>query len=107
MDVESITMTDESITTIDIDAIHARFLLLSAHLNEREKRLFAASEAMALGFGGIVAVSKATGIARSTIGRGLAELIQPPLEPGRVRRPGAGRPRALKKTQHSKQTCDE
>ncbi len=42
--------------------------------------------------GGIAAVSRATGIAASTIGRGLAELDDPtPLEPDRVRRRGGGR----------------
>jgi hypothetical protein len=40
-------------------------------LNERSRRLFAASEAKAAGRGGILAVSEVTGVARSTIGRGL------------------------------------
>jgi hypothetical protein len=43
-------------------------------LNERSRRLFAASEAKAAGHGGILAVSEVTGVARSTIGRGLREL---------------------------------
>jgi len=59
---------------IDSIAIAARFDALSPFLDERERRLFAASEARAVGRGGVAAVSRATGIARSTIGRGLADL---------------------------------
>ena len=51
----------------------------------------AAAEARAAGYGGIAAVARATGIARSTIGRGLADLDQPALPPGQVRRGGSGR----------------
>src|SRR6202041_1584703 len=59
---------------IDQDAIRARYNALGPFLNERDRRLFAACEARAAGRGGIVAVSRTTGIARSTIGRGLADL---------------------------------
>ena len=59
---------------IDQDGIQARFDALGPFLNERDRRLFAASEACAAGHGGITAVSRTTGIARSTIGRGLADL---------------------------------
>ena len=61
-------------------------------LNERDRRLYAASEAKAAGRGGIAAVSRATGVARSTIGRGLKDLAAPERLPaGRVRRAGGGR----------------
>ncbi len=54
--------------------------------------MFAASEARAAGYGGIAAVSRATGIAASTIGRGLDELADTTgLDASRVRRPGGGR----------------
>ena len=74
---------------IDIEAIRARFSQLSAHLDERGRRLLAASEARAAGYGGIAAVSRATGLATSTIGRGLKDLVDR-LPPGRVRKPGGG-----------------
>ena len=78
---------------IDESAIRLRFEALKPVLDERGRRRFAAAEARAAGFGGIQAVAQITGIARSTIGRGLAELCGatdvPPA--GRVRRPGAGR----------------
>ena len=44
-------------------------------LDERERRLFAAAEAGTAGYGGVSAVARATGIARSTINRGLKDLI--------------------------------
>jgi Rhodopirellula transposase DDE domain len=76
---------------IDVTAIRQRYLALSRHLDERARRIFAATEALTAGYGGIAAVSRATGIAASTIGRGLAELsATEPLAPGRVRRPGGG-----------------
>jgi hypothetical protein len=76
---------------INVAAIKARFEALAPVLDERQRRLFAASEARAAGHGGVVAVSQATGIARSTIDRGLAELKGGPADlGGRVRRAGGG-----------------
>ncbi len=77
---------------IDPHPIRKRFTSLSPHLSERERRLLAATEARAAGYGGIAAASAATGVAVSTIGRGLKELTAPDtLDPDRVRRPGGGR----------------
>ena len=77
---------------IDAEAIRARFEALSPHLNERARRLFAASEAHAAGRGGVTAVAEVTGVARSTIGRGLAELRSDDgVSSRRIRRPGGGR----------------
>ena len=65
---------------------------MEPHLDERQRRLFAASEAKAAGRGGIAAVASITGHAPSTIGRGLKDLAgTTPLEPGRIRRKGGGR----------------
>lgn len=74
------------------DAILSRFLAVRDHLDERGLRMFAASEARAAGHGGILMVSRVTGIARSTIGRGLNDLKDPSSLTGAVRREGAGRP---------------
>lgn len=77
---------------IDTQAIKARFEALAPHLNERARRLFAASEAHAAGHGGVTAVAEVTGVARSTIGRGLAELrSKESASSRRIRRPGGGR----------------
>jgi hypothetical protein len=76
---------------IDIKAIRERYWVLSQHLDERGRRAFAASEAKTAGYGGIAALSRATGLAASTIGRGLKELAADEvLDLGRVRRPGGG-----------------
>ena len=79
---------------IDDSAIRLRFRSLDPILDERGRRRFAAAEALAAGHGGILAVSRATGIARSTIHRGLAELGDEAVlavPPDRVRRAGGGR----------------
>ena len=74
---------------IDVEPIRERFSTVAPFLDERSRRLVAAAEAFAAGYGGIAAVATATGLAPSTIGRGLKELAQDEA-PGRVRRPGAG-----------------
>jgi len=76
---------------IDRAGIKARFETLAPHLDERARRLLAATEAHAAGRGGVAAVSDATGGARSTIGRGLAELRSNASLKHRIRRPGGGR----------------
>jgi hypothetical protein len=82
---------------IDIEPIRERFLTVAPHLDERGRRLVAAAEAYAVGYGGITAVATATGMAPSTIGRGLKELGEEEA-PGRVCRPGAGRKPAIAKS---------
>jgi len=74
--------------------IRAKYRALLAAMDERHRRRWAGTEARALGRGGIAVVTRATGLARNTVVRGLAELAQKtPLSPDRVRRPGAGRKR--------------
>ena len=77
---------------IDPSAIRERFAAVGRGLNERTRRLFAAAEARTAGYGSIAAASQATGVARSTIGRGLKDLNDPASLSGEVRRPGSGRP---------------
>ena len=77
---------------VDSTAIRNRYAGLFPHLDERGRRSFAAAEARAAGYGGIAAVSRATGIAASTIGRGLKELAcGSEVAADRIRRPGGGR----------------
>ena len=72
--------------------IQAKYAALSSLLDERTRRIWAATEAEALGYGGVSLVCRATGIACSTIHRGRAELVKPgALSPERVRQPGGGR----------------
>ncbi len=58
-----------SVWMIESDPIRERFMSLSPHLSERERRPFAATEARAAGYSGIAAVSAATGIAPSRCGQ--------------------------------------
>ena len=82
---------------IDTLVIRARFTAVERDLNERSRRLLAAAEAKTAGYGGITATSLATGMARSTIGRGLKDLAAPDTLAGEVRRPGGGGPTLIEK----------
>ena len=68
-----------SVGMIDRDAIRLRWEADGSKRDERGRRLFAASEARAAGRGGLAAVSSVTGLARSTIERGLKDLDAPSL----------------------------
>jgi hypothetical protein len=81
-------MTDEA-------SVRRQYDLLRPSLDERGRRLFAASQVRALGYGGLALVARATGIAPSTIGRGLKELDQGVARSQRLRRPGGGRKRLV------------
>jgi hypothetical protein len=76
---------------VDREPIRQRWTSFGSKLDERGRRLFAAAEVKAAGRGGMAAVSEVTGIARSTIQRGLLDLGAPALAGSRVRREGGGR----------------
>jgi len=77
---------------VDAGILRAKYKALAAELDERARRIWAATEAKAAGRGGIALVSRATGISISTITRGLKELeAGGTAGPGRVRRLGGGR----------------
>jgi len=63
------------------------------HLNERSRRMVAAAEALGRGYGGVSLVSRACGLSRVTITKGLGELKAAPLPENRIRRAGGGRHR--------------
>jgi transposase len=83
--------------------IQDRFVKLKSSLSERARRLFVANEALAFGYGGIAAASRATGMAASVIGRGIAEVraiehgSAQTLPASRSRRPGGGRKKTTEK----------
>ena len=88
---------------VDETTIRRRFRLIATHLDERMRRLVAAAEAAALGFGGVSIVARATGVSRRAIRIGTTELRQKARvsgPAGRIRRPGGGR----KKTVHQDPT---
>jgi hypothetical protein len=79
-----------------IERIRAKYIALSPVMDERVRRHWAATEAMALGWGGITIASLATGLARNTIATGVRELTQRGAQSDvsidvRLRRPGGGR----------------
>lgn len=83
---------------MDVETLRRKYRALEPELTERSRRLWAATEARELGHGGIALVEQGTGVSRSTIARGLRELESGEvLEPGRTRRPGGGRKRAIEK----------
>src|SRR3990170_3626707 len=83
---------------VEFEAITRRFELLAPVVDERTRRLMAAAEALALGWGGATAVSKATGVSRRAIGEGIKGLSQPRQATGRrVRREGGGRKKTVTK----------
>jgi len=78
--------------------IVAKYAVIAPVLNERARRLWAATESDAIGYGGDAVVSAATGLARETIRNGRREIECGVEVTGRVRRTGAGRP-DIEKTQ--------
>jgi hypothetical protein len=93
------------VRALDSTAIKAKYRKLSALLDEKRRRLWAAVEAEQLGFGGVAAVAAATGLSRNTIRAGLAELAGPrrasraprAQAAERIRQPGGGRKRLTEK----------
>ena len=78
---------------VDEAGIRRRYETLGGAVDERVRRLFVATESLAIGRGGQVAVARATGVSRTTIQQGIRELQRPELRAakGRIRRPGGGR----------------
>jgi len=81
----------------DAQALARKFEVLARVLDERTRRLVAAAEAEARGFGGVTAVAQASGLSRGTVIRGMAELktAAKPARGQRIRRKGAGRKRTV------------
>src|SRR3977135_3461295 len=76
---------------VDRQAIRRRWEAVGSKLDERGRRMFAAGEVRAAGWGGLKAVCEITGLASSTIGRGQRDLAGAVLAKGQVRRKGGGR----------------
>src|SRR5258708_4753143 len=81
--------------------IKQRYERVAPTLNERTRRLVAASEAMTIGRGGISAVSRATGLSRQVISQGIKELQdEERTREGRIRRKGGGRKKMVEEDPH-------
>ena len=75
----------------DEDSLRRKFVSVWPLLDERGRRLMAASEALSLGYGGVSKIRRASGLSRKAIARGIREIADGNAMPGRIRRPGAGR----------------
>ena len=75
-----------------IEALKQKFSSVWPILDERTRRIMAASEAIGLGYGGVSIVRRACGLSRKAIAKGIVEIQEgeSPSE-GRIRRPGGGR----------------
>jgi len=87
----------------DVAREHRRINRLVAVADERTRRLLVGFLAQQHGSGGIALFARITGLDPDTIARGQRELqrVQPHPSAQRIRRPGAGRPRAEKKLRAS------
>ncbi|CAG6393595.1 hypothetical protein SCOCK_210035 [Actinacidiphila cocklensis] len=85
-------IADEVLAVLDV-----KFAALLPHLDERQRRLYLACEAEALGHGGIAAVARLAEVSESTVARGCDELAGGAEVLGRVRRPGGGRKSAAER----------
>jgi len=94
----------------DEAALAAKFAVMRPFLGERGWRVYLGTEANALGYGGIAAVARAAGVSETTVAAGVREAADEEalgaLEPGRSRRPGAGRPAAEDAQPGLKQALD-
>ena len=83
------------------DELKAAIVLFYSFLDERQRRLYAGLEALKVGHGGDAQVAELLGIDPGTVARGRSELLGGDISPGRVRRPGGGRPSAKKASPRS------
>jgi len=84
---------------VNLRVLRQKYSALASALNERSRRLWAATEAKSIGHGGIALVERAIAISRSTISRGIKELesAQKRMGAAHIRRPGGGRKKTAQK----------
>ena len=84
---------------IDEASIRTRYQATVLRVDERARRLFAGAEALAIGYGGVSAVARATGMSRETVAAGLREVqeVGAVAPRGRIRREGGGRRRTIER----------
>ena len=84
---------------IELEAtLVAKFVMVSPELNERGRRVWAATESLAIGYGGDAVVSSATGLARETIRKGRDEIVRGVAPAERLRRRGQGGPASRRRS---------
>jgi hypothetical protein len=78
---------------VDVGALTAKLAVMRSQLDERQWRLLLGAEANAIGRGGIALVARAAGVSLGTVSAGARQAREGVVASGRVRAPGAGRPR--------------
>lgn len=78
---------------VDVRALAARLATMRPLLDERQWRLLLGAEANAIGRGGIALVARVAGVSVNTVSKGARQAREGVVSAGRVRAPGAGRPR--------------
>ncbi len=81
----------------DERSLQQKFSAVWPLLDERGRRLMAASEALALGYGGVSRVRRACGLSRKAIAKGIREIAAGNSRPGRIRQPGGGRKKIVER----------
>jgi hypothetical protein len=81
----------------DERSLQQKFSAVWPLLDERSRRLMAASEALSLGYGGVSRIRRACGLSRKAIAKGIREIATGNSRPGRIRRPGAGRKKMVER----------
>lgn len=81
----------------DERSLQQKFSTVWPLLDERSRRLLAASEALSLGYGGVSRIRRACGLSRKAIAKGIREIAIGNSRPGRIRRPGAGRKKIVER----------
>jgi len=81
----------------DERSLQQKFSAVWPLLDERGRRLMAASEALALGYGGVSRVRRACGLSRKAIAKGIREIADGNSRPGRIRQPGGGRKKIVER----------
>ena len=91
--------------------VKEKYQLIQGHLNEKSRRIWAATEAKAIGRGGLKIVHEATGLSYATIKNGMSDLTESNLklmgsEPTRIRKKGGGRKKTIVKDSLLKQDIE-
>lgn len=88
------------------EKIQEKFKRINPYLNEQSRRLWCANEALSIGWGGIKAVSIATGVARNTIVSGIKEIKGKKEVSNNIRRKGGGRKKTTDKDETLKKDLE-
>lgn len=89
-----------------LSEITDKYTVLHDYLNEKSRRLWAATEARSLGWGGIGLVSRATGLSYPTIRKGMKELVDSKGDLSRLRKQGGGRKPIVEKDKEVERMLD-